>query len=130
MTGELTKFRVGNIRSDFAKLLWALDVIKRKGKETWEVPDVIYRLMTDQNAFFLINGNDVVVLVNQHPVLWCWGLYSENGHAYDYYLPDFKEFARRLGCTSLGFDSARPAYQKLYQKLGAKVIRTTFEIKL
>jgi hypothetical protein len=129
MTGS-EKFKLGILREDFNKVLLALSIIRKKGKEDWVIYDVIHRLITDSNTFYVINENDIAIFVATPPKLWCWGLYSENGHTYEYYLPEFKEFAIKMGFTSLNFNSARPAYRKIFKKLGGEIVRTEYEIKL
>lgn len=130
MTGEIN-FRVGNVREDFHVLIKGLEVVKRKGREEWEIFDVILSLATDPNCFFFINENDFVVLRKNEDQLWVWAFYAEGGNAFAKYMDHFMNFAKQIGCTSIGFDSVRPAYQRLAKKMyGVYVKRITYQIDI
>lgn len=130
MTGEIS-FRVGNVREDFITLVRALEIVKVKGKEEWEVFDVIHSLVTDPNTFFFINENDIVVLNKNEKLLWVWCFYAEGGDAYAKYMDHFMNFAKQIGCTSIGFDSSRKAYQRMLYKLpGAYIKKITYQIDI
>jgi hypothetical protein len=95
----------------------------------------VYDACREGRAALFMHGDDFCVLQHQtNPAgeleLFIWITYAKGKSAQEYYLPEIKEIARKIGAVRLETASPRPGFERRAKKTGWKLVTKVYQMEV
>jgi hypothetical protein len=126
------KLRNANLHNvdDLNIIINSCTKVKQKCIEQWTELEVLNSLINGTSFALIGEENDALIFYIKGNIFWIWIAHSKHIDAIGYYMDDIKQIAMELKCDNVSWNSTRPGYKKLLNKLNAKISRIEYSITI
>jgi hypothetical protein len=125
---------IRDIKQEWERVRPGLAHVARVCRTCWSPADV-YDACRQGRAVLFMEGSDFCVLQHQTNAagereLFVWITYAAGNRAQEYYLPQIKEIARKLGAVRLETASPRPGFERRAAATGWKLVTKVYQMEV